>query len=292
MAGAKTYPLADTRSQWYQDLDSYAGSIMPHPNVVVLHTTEGSSWPGYGGGASAPTLTAYPDVKARKLIWRQHFPLDRSARALRNASGGVETNTLNVIQVELIGTCDEDGPGMYWPDAPDWALKGVADFLKWVSREWPVPLRSTSKPWLPYPRSFGSRSGQRMSHREWADFTGICGHQHVPENDHGDPGAFPIKRVLAFAKGEDSTPPKPATRAVVVKAGQTLGIIAASVGLSVAAILGLNPQIKNPNLIYPGDKVKVPAQSPTPKVSPKPTAKPTKSVSPKPKSSAKPKDTC
>jgi peptidoglycan hydrolase-like protein with peptidoglycan-binding domain len=37
---------------------------------------------------------------------------------------------------------------------------------------------------------------------------GWVGHQHVPENDHGDPGALAIDRVLAHA-AEALAPPKP-----------------------------------------------------------------------------------
>jgi hypothetical protein len=36
-----------------------------------------------------------------------------------------------------------------------------------------------------------------MSAAEWDTFTGWCGHQHIPENDHTDPGALPIARLLA-----------------------------------------------------------------------------------------------
>ncbi|MFE6719418.1 hypothetical protein ACFVDU_17800 [Streptomyces albidoflavus] len=45
-------------------------------------------------------------MKAKKLLFRQHFPVDKSARALVNLSGGTETDTLNAFQVELAGTCD------------------------------------------------------------------------------------------------------------------------------------------------------------------------------------------
>jgi hypothetical protein len=40
-----------------------------------------------------------------------------------------------------------------------------------------------------------------MNFDAWNAFTGHCGHQHVPENDHGDPGAFPITAILDAAKG-------------------------------------------------------------------------------------------
>lgn len=41
-----------------------------------------------------------------------------------------------------------------------------------------------------------------------------------------------------------------------VVSGDTLWGIAAKCGVSLKALLSLNPQIKNPNLIYPGEKVR------------------------------------
>jgi hypothetical protein len=39
-------------------------------------------------------------------------------------------------------------------------------------------------------------AGFRMSPTEWDSFNGVCGHQHVPENTHWDPGAFDWTRLL------------------------------------------------------------------------------------------------
>lgn len=65
--GPQIYPGA-SRDYWYQD--DFPGSPM-EVNVVVLHTTEGTSLPSYGGGGSAPNLTAVPDFGA-KQIGRAH----------------------------------------------------------------------------------------------------------------------------------------------------------------------------------------------------------------------------
>ncbi|MEU9057825.1 peptidoglycan-binding protein [Streptomyces sp. NPDC048430] len=190
---AHIYPKADATSQWFHT--AYQGDTMAHPNVIVLHTTEGSSFPSYGGGGSAPTFT----IKGGTV--RQHFYANESARALVNAAGGVQTNTLNAVQIELVGTCDKGGPGLYWPDADDADLAALAELVKWLTDTYPIPVVSTSKPWLSYPSSYGSARGQRMSFSEWENFNGLCGHQHVPENDHGDPGSFPIKRLIELVKG-------------------------------------------------------------------------------------------
>ena len=43
----------------------------------------------------------------------------------------------------------------------------------------------------------------------------------------------------------------------VVKAGDTLGAIAARYGTTVNNLMSLNPRIKNANLIYPGEAIRL-----------------------------------
>ena len=43
-----------------------------------------------------------------------------------------------------------------------------------------------------------------------------------------------------------------------VRKGDTLWGIAKRFGVSLTALIAANPQIKNPNLIYPGDRVYIP----------------------------------
>jgi hypothetical protein len=219
MTKARYYPPADRRTQDFTG--SYHGSDM-QTNVVVLHTTESLAWPDYQGGAVAPNLTYRPLIKDRKAAWRQHFPLDMSSRALVNASGGVETNTLNVAQLEMVGTCDPAHAKswakfkagvdyIYYPDAPDWVLDDIAHFLLFMRNEWGVPFKAPGK-WPAYPASI---NGARMSFKTWNNFNGVCGHMHVPENHHGDPGALDIHALLDRAQGllHSPAPEKPATPA-------------------------------------------------------------------------------
>lgn len=208
---AQKYPRAST-VHWHQG--AHPGSKMD-VNTGVLHTTEGSSLPGYEGGSTAPTFTLLPNVASRTVSVFQHFDVDVSARALVNASGGVETNTLNCVQVELVGTCDPAAhakwgktPHVYWPQADDWALMELARLMRWLSDEHGVKLQSTVS-WKAYPGSYGAKSGVRLTGQQWLDYYGWLGHQHVPENLHGDPGAFPIVRVLDLAKRKAWETPAP-----------------------------------------------------------------------------------
>lgn len=206
--GPQRYPGAST-AYWYGS--KYPGSSM-ESNVIVWHSTEGMSLPSYGDGTSAPNFTAKPDFAAKRLVWYQHFDFDVSARALVNKAGGVQTNTLNVCQVEIVGTCDPTThrkwgtkPHLYTPELPDWAIRDLAAFAKWANTHHGVPLTS-GVTFKPYPSSYGN-SSVRMSAARWSAFKGHCGHQHVPENDHGDPGSLPMATILTAAKGGTITPP-------------------------------------------------------------------------------------
>ncbi|MFD7109191.1 hypothetical protein ACFWAF_03240 [Streptomyces microflavus] len=227
---ARTGPqkIPGASQAYFYGTGRYSGSDM-EVNCGVAHTTEGRTVPTYGGGAQAPTVTGLPDFKAKKIRWYQHYDVDESARALANKLGGVETNTANVFQIELVGTCDDKYAKtwsgktagidyIYWPDAPEWALAEVAWLVRWLHDNHRVPLTCV-KDWLAYgkdsrrpgiaPASYGA-SPARMSMTAWRSFTGWCGHQHVPENDHGDPGSMNFARVIALAKGDipSKTPPK------------------------------------------------------------------------------------
>ena len=184
---------------------SDAGPFTGGPMKIVVHTTEGDGWPSYQGGATAPHFTCHWD--GSRFLIRQHVRLDRASKSLQNRAGGVETNRDGAIQVELRGTCDptyrNGGKGTFWPDAPAKAKTALAAFLKSLADLVGVPLRTVA--FQAYPGSYGARgrSNQvRFSLSQWDNFSGICGHQHVPENDHGDPGSLDVAALL---KGTAST---------------------------------------------------------------------------------------
>jgi hypothetical protein len=203
------YPAANRSAQWFYD--TVGGANMGAVEKVVWHTTETGGWPGYDGGSKAPHYTVRPDFGSRTMLWRQHFPDTKNARAMRNEPGGVQTNLDGALQVEIVGTCDETRS---WPkqmlrswDLDDWQVEGLALFAAWAFREHEVPLRAPSL-WLAYgkdsrvagrvPASYGN-SPARMTGGTWDRFRGHCGHQHAAENQHGDPGRLPMQQILARA---------------------------------------------------------------------------------------------
>ena len=114
----------------------------------------------------------------------RHLPYGVGGYALADLPGGVTTNRSGVtVQVELVGHAaqlmDE------YTDA-DWRWLGK--LLRQIGTEagvpwvWPFPFPSYPVP------SYGPNNGIRMAGPEFVQFAGWCGHMHVPENDHGDPG--------------------------------------------------------------------------------------------------------
>jgi hypothetical protein len=195
MTRAVILPGCNRTAQWYAD--KYPGTVFSSIEKVLLHSTEGSGWPAYSGGAIAPNWTAYPDQAAKALIWRQHFPANMSSRALAHTRTQ-PTNGDHVAQVELVGTCVPGGPGLYWPGAPDWALAGLAWFIAWMAAEWGSHLLTSSVTWRAYN---ASGDGQRLSDSAYDAYRGILGHEHTPQNDHRDPGALNVARIIELARG-------------------------------------------------------------------------------------------
>lgn len=122
----------------------------------------------------------------RQLI--QNIDTNLAGRALHHPAGAVETNHACAIQVELAGTAASSHT---WPkDWLDW-LHDVLLYPVAVEHHIDLDIYPT---FLPYPESYGNTPA-RMTEMEWLKFNGICGHSHVPANDHGDPGAIDIERL-------------------------------------------------------------------------------------------------
>ncbi|MCY0943488.1 LysM peptidoglycan-binding domain-containing protein [Streptomyces antarcticus] len=102
----------------------------------------------------------------------------------------------------------------------------------------------------------------------------------LPEYSEGIVTADPSKKGKAGftyaaaastpASGSGGSTGTPSGKYKVSK-GQTLGAVAALLGVSLAALLAANPEIKNPDVVYPDQEINVPAK-PTPST---PTEKPT-----------------
>lgn len=154
-----------------------AGGFQAGGRKLVWHTTETTGLPNYGG--SAPHFTLDP---ADGRLW-QHIPLNRAARALK--AGG--PNFWNTVQVELLGFARDTHT---WPDA---RYERIAKLARWIEANFGVPRTvavtfqgNGATPHLPSLAAFRA-------------YEGHIGHQHVPGNDHWDPGRFKIDLVIGMA---------------------------------------------------------------------------------------------
>ncbi len=138
------------------------GSHLGPVTVGVLHTTESTRFVpragDYFGNSSYPHFTCMV-ASGRFYVW-QHISIRRAARALKNRSGGVQTNREGVIQIEVVGTALK-------PFTQSNAMvEGLRDLMRWIESETDIPQKSTAD-FTAYPASYGERAGQRLMASEW-----------------------------------------------------------------------------------------------------------------------------
>lgn len=150
-----------------------------------------------------------PGQKSRMA---QCSPITKAACSLAGGGNVVSTNGVPVIQTEICGRAAETH---LWED----------DVLRFLAQH-AVNVRKAQQQALG--RSFrhevsvtfyGLDAGftlatqnarQRLSPAAWRAYNGHIGHQHVPKNDHWDPGKLNVARICELARQiEGDTPPPP-----------------------------------------------------------------------------------
>jgi hypothetical protein len=173
-----------------------AGPYSGGPFKGVLHTTEGSG--SSGAIAAFKSSGSWPHflVGPEGVVW-QFIDTVSAARALRNLAGGVETNRDSAIQIEIVGFAGQ-------PTAhPPAQLDALRKLMRWVEATHGVKPVGPGRP-------FADRYGQtwlRFDNATWDSFDAWCGHCHVSEQDHWDPGAIDIAALLP---SPPVPPPQPA----------------------------------------------------------------------------------
>jgi hypothetical protein len=180
-------------------IESCSGNYVGYPWKIVLHTTESpaGSMPGINrlfqsNPCSTPHFCIDPVTKEKV----QYISIQRAAAALRGGRNGYETNRGNVIQVEIIGRANETR------DWSDDQLKFIGEFIADIIRAG-VPINLDNTPYFPGPKDGTvavENSRFRFSGEEWKWFDGVCGHVHVPYNDHYDPYDIDIDKIIKYAK--------------------------------------------------------------------------------------------
>ena len=181
---------------WYPnatlDILGNAGPYSGGPYKGVLHTTEAYAYSAaraaYVANHSNPHFTTSYETGSCRVF--QHAPINVASLSLKNLAGGVETNRDSVVQIEISGKAvDAD-------KFPKHYLDGIRDLMRWIESQ--TGIQRIAPEFKPYPSSYGT-NGVRFSNTKWDGFNGWCGHMHVPENDHGDPGAIDIGYLLSSA---------------------------------------------------------------------------------------------
>ena len=133
----------------------------------------------------APHFTVHIDKSVTKV--HQHYPISVASRALRRIEGGPQTNRANAIQIEIAWIA-KNAQSM-----PTELKTTVAELMRWIESRTGIKRKS-----LEYRSedAYGVNSKTRMSADDWYNFNGWCGHQHVPDNTHWDPGKIDIQYLL------------------------------------------------------------------------------------------------
>lgn len=122
----------------------------------------------------------------------QFIPANRSAKALENHSGGVETNRMGTVhvQIEAFFTPGMTVKGVTYAQLTDTPMVNLDKILAWCDH-------------LGIPRVWPTVRGSRNL-TDWKTKAGHRGHYNVPENDHTDPVGASVRKLLMLDK------PKPA----------------------------------------------------------------------------------
>lgn len=189
------YPVAEQTVK-----GTSAGAYTGGPAKGVLHTTEGPS--AAGAIAAFRSSGSWPHFLVDSVghVW-QFIDSGLAARALQNLPGGVETNRDHAIQIEIVGFAAQ--PNNHSPAQLD-ALRFLMRWIESVEGVKPVG------PGRPFADHYG-QSGIRFDGPTWDNFGGWCGHCHVPENDHWDPGAIDINILLP---AQPQPQPQPGVKAM------------------------------------------------------------------------------
>jgi hypothetical protein len=151
---------------------------------LIWHTTESPSGHGTSGvvsvlqakGAEVHVVIDPATGKTTQLI-----PFDNFGKGLMHPAGTPETNRARCIQVEICGYARSS------PDWPESYYKHLASLATLIEHRIPIPRRVG--------RSF-SATPNRLTPQGFVRAAGHFGHEHVPNNDHWDPGAMRARHLL------------------------------------------------------------------------------------------------
>lgn len=168
------YPGAVTSEQF-----PGCGGFVFGPPRIVLHSTEGSTAEGALQTYKATGNYSHFTVDSSRVF--QHCAINVGSTALQHPAGTIDTNKASAVQIEIVGVAK---------NAPIFSgalLANVARLLRWIEVQTGTPA------------VHADFTGPRFSAGQWQSFSGTCGHMHVPNNDHTDPGNINVAALFPSA---------------------------------------------------------------------------------------------
>ena len=144
----------------------------------------------FKSGKTWPHFTIDPGT--RTVI--QHFSLNVGSKSLRTRSPtipndpNIPTNSIHCIQIAIV-KCSEHGYSTQ-------ELEFIREVMRAVEDLVPIP-RKSGLSFLNFAGVNAVPNNNKMTIDAWKKFSGWCGHQHIPKNDHTDPGAININFLLS-----------------------------------------------------------------------------------------------
>lgn len=240
------YPKADVSVK-----GTNSGPYIVTPAKGVLHTTESNT--ANSAIAAFKFTGSWPHFLVDYVgkVW-QFIDSSLAARALRNLPGGVETNRAHAVQIEIVGFAGKP------KDHPQVQMDAVKALMRWIES---VEGVKPEGPGRPFATAYG-QNNLRFTFAEWNKFNAWCGHCHIPEQDHWDPGAIDINSLLPPKEVKPMYNPNLVLEPIAASLAYNGGVyLAADSG----AFYAFNaPAIRGPNgeayfagrhvaAIYPGD---------------------------------------
>lgn len=161
----------------WKKISGSSGTYLGGPFKIVHHTTEGSTAQGAFDAFQAHGSDPHFTVDATKIY--QHIDTGEAARALKNLTGGVQTNRDSAVQIEVVGFAHRAKTRA--------TLENVRKLCRWIESTHGVPKVWPNGP--PKPAVNGHDPGNHNRNAtNWDTKGGHYGHSNVPENTHWDPG--------------------------------------------------------------------------------------------------------
>lgn len=180
--------------------------------VLVLHFTQGTTIAGAVAAMRKARSECHEVVDPAMVasegqaLTQQLLPWTTPARSLKHPAGRPETNNRGFgsnplgrcYQVEIVGYSEKAATyGDVWYQRLGAYLDARCTALR-IPPVFPLPFVGS--------QAYGASAPTRLTWEAWGRVAGIVGHQHVPGNEHWDPGALDVARLTRYMETYTTVP--------------------------------------------------------------------------------------